>query len=52
MATPLVEAFGPFLIPAAIFAVGVTAYGLLVVLGQRGLLPWDTPDETDRGRNE
>jgi hypothetical protein len=34
----LTETFGPFLIPAVIFAVGVIAYAVLVWLTRRGLL--------------
>jgi len=52
MPAALVETFGPFLIPVAIFVLGLTAYGLLVFLGRRGLLPWRTPGGTDRGRND
>jgi hypothetical protein len=35
----LVETFGPFLIPATIFIVGVIGYGFLIVLTRYGLLP-------------
>ena len=34
----LVETFGPFLIPAAIFAIGVVGYGILILLTRYGLL--------------
>lgn len=33
----VVETFGPFLIPAAIFAVGIGVYVLLWVLGRFGV---------------
>ncbi|MEF8784750.1 MAG: hypothetical protein V5A45_02370 [Haloarculaceae archaeon] len=35
----LVETFGPFLIPATVFVVGVIGYGILIVLTRYGLLP-------------
>jgi hypothetical protein len=35
----LVETFGPFLIPATIFVVGVVGYGVLILLTRHGLLP-------------
>jgi len=37
MASALVETFGPFLIPGALFVFGVGVYWLLVVLQRRGL---------------
>ena len=45
MASPLVETFGPFLIPAVIFVIGLDVYAVLVVLSRRGLLP----SRNDRG---
>ena len=39
MATPLVETFGPFLIPVGLFVLGLLAYGVLVVLTRRGFFP-------------
>ena len=35
----LVETFGPFLIPATIFAIGVIGYGILILLTRYGVLP-------------
>jgi hypothetical protein len=35
----LVETFGPFLIPATMFVVGVVGYGILIVLTRYGVLP-------------
>lgn len=35
----LVETFGPFLIPALVFLVGVVGYGILIFLTRYGLLP-------------
>lgn len=35
----LVETFGPFLIPATMFVIGVVGYGILLVLTRYGLLP-------------
>jgi hypothetical protein len=53
MVLEVVETFGPFLIPAALFAVGVVVYALLVLLGHRGLLPGHTDGNTDdAGRND
>lgn len=36
---PLVETFGPFLIPAVVFVLGIAGYGVLWLLSRRGLLP-------------
>jgi hypothetical protein len=38
---PLVETFGPFLIPAVVFVLGVVGYALLWLLSQRGVLSAD-----------
>jgi hypothetical protein len=35
------ETFGPFLIPAVVFVLGVVGYGLLWLLSRRGVLPAD-----------
>lgn len=35
----LVETFGPFLIPATVFVVGVVGYGILIFLTRYGFLP-------------
>lgn len=35
----LVGTFGPFLIPAAMFGVGVIGYGILIMLTRYGVLP-------------
>lgn len=35
----LVETFGPFLIPATMFVVGVVGYGILIALTRYGVLP-------------
>ncbi len=35
----LVETFGPFLIPATMFVIGVVGYGVLILLTRYGLLP-------------
>jgi hypothetical protein len=34
----VVGAFGPFLIPAALFVVGAVGYGIFVLLTRRGVL--------------
>ena len=36
MASPLLETFGPFLIPVALFVFGLCVYWALVVLQRRG----------------
>jgi len=41
----VVSTFGPFLIPATVFVVGVIGYGLLILLTRYGLLP--TRDDGD-----
>lgn len=38
----LVETFGPFLIPATVFIVGLAGYGVLLYLTRAGLLPGQT----------
>jgi len=38
-ADQVVETFGPFLIPAAVFVLGVVGYGLLWLLSRWELLP-------------
>lgn len=43
---PLVEAFGPFLIPAAVFVIGAIGYGLLILLTRYGLLPSKQSEDT------
>jgi hypothetical protein len=35
---PVVEALGPFLIPAVLFGLGVVGYGVLFVLQRLGVL--------------
>jgi hypothetical protein len=34
----VIDLLGPFLIPVGIFAIGAVGYGVLLVLGRRGLL--------------
>jgi hypothetical protein len=41
----LVETFGPFLIPATVFVVGVVGYGILIALTRYGLLPGRDHDD-------
>ncbi|MEF8908246.1 MAG: hypothetical protein V5A13_10325 [Haloarculaceae archaeon] len=38
---PLVEAFGPFLIPVVVFVLGVAGYGMLWLLSRWEVLPAD-----------
>jgi hypothetical protein len=38
---PLVETFGPFLIPVVVFVLGVAGYGMLWLLSRWGVLPAD-----------
>jgi hypothetical protein len=48
----LVEAFGPFLIPALLFVVGVVGYIILVALTRYGVLPGRARSrDGDRGNN-
>ena len=35
----LVDTFGPFLIPAVLFVVGVVGYAILIALTRYGILP-------------
>jgi hypothetical protein len=41
MAPPLVETFGPFLIPVVVFVLGALGYGVLYLCSRWGLLPGD-----------
>ncbi len=41
----IVETFGAFLIPAALFVVGAIGYGLLLLLTRYDLLPSREPPE-------
>jgi hypothetical protein len=48
----LLGVFGPFLIPALIFAVGVVGYLVLVALTRYGILPGRARNRSgDRGNN-
>jgi hypothetical protein len=46
----VIGAFGPFLIPAALFVVGTVAYGVFVLLTRRGVFT-DRDDGTGRTGN-
>jgi hypothetical protein len=41
----VIETFGPFLIPATVFAVGAVGYGLLILLSRYGLVPEKESEE-------
>lgn len=47
----LLDALGPFVIPAVVFTAGVVGYGLLFFAGRMldadGSLPWGTEDRED-----
>jgi hypothetical protein len=51
MPAQVVELFGPFLIPVALFVFGAAAYGVLVVLSRRGLLPRWVQSPESRGND-
>jgi hypothetical protein len=35
----IVDTFGPFLIPATLFVIGIVGYGILILLTRYGILP-------------
>ena len=41
MIDPIVDTFGPFLIPVVIFVLGLVGYLVLLVLTRRGILGGD-----------
>jgi hypothetical protein len=43
---PVVEMFGPFLIPVVVFIAGVSGYGLLRALNRAGLFDGDGDQES------
>lgn len=49
---PVVETFGPFLIPVVVFLAGVSGYGLLRALNRAGLFDSDGDDETSEPPQE
>ena len=45
----LLRTFGPFVVPVALFAVGLVGYALLLLLARLGLVSTDENDEPASG---
>lgn len=45
----LLRTFGPFVIPVALFVLGLVGYGVLVLLGRAGVIETDEDEEAESG---